>query len=105
MSESRETTMKSRMRQTMQTSDDWSLLQRWIRPEPDQPGDPNARIAESGIPVWALIGNYKANGRHASMTATDYGLPVEAVKAALAYYRAHREIIEARLAANDAAAV
>jgi hypothetical protein len=32
--------------------------------------------------------------------AADYEVPREAVEAALAYYREHRETIEARLAAN-----
>jgi hypothetical protein len=32
--------------------------------------------------------------------AADYAIPLEAVEAAIAYYRQHTEVIEARLAAN-----
>ncbi len=32
--------------------------------------------------------------------ADDYDIPVEAVEAALAYYREHRAVIDDRLAAN-----
>jgi uncharacterized protein (DUF433 family) len=80
------------------------LLARWIEPDAAYPGDPEAHIANTGIPVWALVGHYKANGQHAGLTAEDYRLPIEAIKAALAYYRGHREIIDMRLTANDAAA-
>jgi uncharacterized protein (DUF433 family) len=89
----------------MTTTEDRNLIRRWIRPQTGAVGDQDAVIVDTGIPIWALIGHYKGNGKHASLTASDYELPIEAVEAAVAYYRAHRELIEARLSANDRAGV
>ncbi len=82
---------------------DRALIARWIKPERAYPGDPEARVVDTDIPVWALVGHFKANGEDAGLTAADYRLPPEAIKAALAYYRKRREIIDARLMANDTA--
>lgn len=81
-----------------------TLIARWIEPRRPYPGDPDARIVDTGIPVWALVGHYRADSEDPRLTAADYRLARKAVKAALAYYRKHREIIDARLAANDTAA-
>jgi uncharacterized protein (DUF433 family) len=67
-------------------------------------GPADARLAGYGTPVWALVAYYLGGaGREAARVASDYGLPQEAVAAALAYFAAHREPILARLALNDAA--
>jgi uncharacterized protein (DUF433 family) len=78
------------------------LVTRWIEPARPRPGDPEAHIVGTGIPVWALIGHWLGTGRDPARTASDYELTPETVKAALAYYRLHREVIDARLAANYA---
>lgn len=76
------------------------LVARWIRPVREHPGDPDARIVDTGIPVWAVVGNYNAARGDIEASAADYHLPREAMEAVLEYYRLHREVIDARLAAN-----
>jgi uncharacterized protein (DUF433 family) len=58
------------------------------------------RIVEFCGPVWALIGQLEARDDTTDLVAEDHALPLEAVQAAVAYYRTHKEIIGARLAAN-----
>lgn len=84
------------------TISDTRLIERWIDPAREYPGDPEARIAGSGVHVWALVGHLRGAGWDPALTAADYELPVEAAQAALAYYHRHREVIDARLAANHA---
>ena len=61
-----------------------------------------ARIAEAGVHVWALIGHLAANNGNVTQAAIDYDLPSEAVLAALAYYWPNRAAIDARLALHAA---
>ena len=49
--------------------------------------------------VWALIGYWHAVG-DAQRVAIDYGIPIEDVEAALAYYHEHENAIDMRLEAN-----
>ena len=53
-----------------------------------------------GVPVWALLGYYRAVNGDLSRVATDYDLPEDAVRAALAHYRRHQKELDARLLAN-----
>ena len=76
------------------------LIEQYIREDPEWPGPAEARIAGYGVPVWALIGYYRVVNADLSRVATDYDLPEDAVRAALAYYRRHQEEIDARLLAN-----
>lgn len=85
-----------------QMRSDYELLARWIRPERIYPGDPNACIAGTGISVWAIVGHWSAGRSDIEATAREYGLKEEAVQAAIQYYRLHRDLLDARLAANDA---
>ena len=84
------------------TGSERELIARWIRPERSYPADPDAHITDSGIPVWALVGHWLMTGQDPVVTASDYHLEIAAVQAALAYYKFHRELIDARLAANVA---
>ena len=79
-----------------------SLMTRWIEANPRKPWEAEARILGTGIPVWALIGYLPAVDDDYEQVAHDYGLPLEAVRAAVAYYHTHRAAIDARLAANAA---
>ncbi|HUZ76137.1 MAG TPA: hypothetical protein VMV93_01000 [Chloroflexota bacterium] len=47
------------------------------------------------------MGDLKAYDFDADQVAADHGVPVEYVRAALAYYERHPEIIDGRLAANN----
>jgi uncharacterized protein (DUF433 family) len=79
---------------------DQDLIEQYIEPNPDRVGAANARITGYSVPVWALVGYLEAVHGDVTQVAHDYGLPVNAVEAALAYYEAHRDFIDDRLAAN-----
>jgi uncharacterized protein (DUF433 family) len=76
------------------------LIAQYMEPNPDRAGAANARIAGYSVPVWALVGYLEAVHGDVARVAHDYGLPLNAVEAALAYYEAHRDFIDDRLAAN-----
>ncbi len=76
------------------------LIARWIEPHPWKGSAAEARLKESKISVWAIIGQLRAEGRDVQRVAEDYLIPVEAVEAALAYYQQHRAVIDDRLVAN-----
>ena len=76
------------------------LIARWIEPHPWKGSAAEARLKDSKISVWAIIGQLRAEGRDVPRVAEDYDIPVEAVEAALAYYREHRAVIDDRLRAN-----
>jgi uncharacterized protein (DUF433 family) len=78
------------------------LIKRYIEPNPWKPQAEEAWLIESAIPVWSLIGDWKANGRNAARVAQDFEISEEEVRAALAYYRRHKCAIDTRLAANAA---
>lgn len=79
------------------------LIDRYIAPARSGRGPEEATLSDSGTAVWALIGYWEGAGGDEKQVAVDYELPVDAVRAALAYYRRHAAVINARLAANDAA--
>lgn len=79
---------------------DQELISRWIEPSPYTSFDGEARIRETGIPIWALVGHLPAAGNDPAQVARDYELPKEALDAVIAYYRQHRAAIDARLAQN-----
>jgi hypothetical protein len=73
-----------------------ALITKYIRQDPNHPGRHEA---------WADSGTWGAPVRHlipylrvadADEVAQTYGLPVEAIFAAVAYYRRHRALFEAR---------
>ena len=82
--------------------DQQSLIERYVTLE--RVGDPaRAWLRGSGVPVWALVGLWRTVDEDAATVADEYQLPLEAVEAALAYYRQHKPEIDGRLAAIDAA--
>ncbi len=82
--------------------DEKALVAKSIEPNPHRLGLDEARLKNYGVSVWALVGYLDAAGGDVDRVAADYELPRVAVEAALAYYRRHRELIDARLAANVA---
>jgi uncharacterized protein (DUF433 family) len=79
---------------------DTELIARYVEPNPDRPRPADVRLVDYGVPVWALIGHYLTTGRDEAYVAESYEVPLAAVRAALAYYRQHQTVIDARLAAN-----
>ena len=82
---------------------DQALIAEHLEPHPYRAGAEEWRLKERGVPVWAIIGVLMPTGENASQVAQDYGVSAAAVAAARAYYRRHRALIDARLAANRAA--
>jgi uncharacterized protein (DUF433 family) len=78
---------------------DDELIERYI--EPGSTRRDRARVREQGVPVWALIGYLRVSGDEAGV-AHDYAISDEAMRAALAFFRRNREVIDARLTLNNA---
>jgi uncharacterized protein (DUF433 family) len=86
-------------------ADEADLIERYIVEDPQWPGAAEARLAAYGVPVWALIGHFKAIGGDPARVAYDYDVPEVYIHAALAYYQRHQPEIDARLIENAAPAV
>ena len=86
----------------MAVSDKKALIKRYVALETAEVDPANARLRETGVPVWAVVGYHRAVDGDADRVAADYELPREAVEAALAFYERHRAAIDARLSANAA---
>jgi uncharacterized protein (DUF433 family) len=82
------------------TSD--ALIARYVRRDSQNPGRHSARVETEDVAphVWALIGHLRGGGGIAQ-TAADYGLPEDAVLAAVAFYAKHRPYIDAVLLINE----
>jgi uncharacterized protein (DUF433 family) len=80
---------------------DEELIARYIEPNPHKPTLAEAWLKESAIPVWALIGSLPGVDHDPGALAEAFGIPIEAVQAALAFYDRHRSLIDARLAENE----
>lgn len=87
--------------ETMEQHVAQALIERYIHVDSDRRGPADARLTEYGTPVWALVGYYVGDAGHeVQRVAEDYDLPIDAVRAALAYYQEHRAAIDARLTLN-----
>jgi uncharacterized protein (DUF433 family) len=86
--------------QTTSHARDDALIARYIEQHPRRPGIDEARLIGFGVPVWAIVGYSFAVGGEIDRVASDYEVLEGAVRAALAYYRRHHAVIDARLAAN-----
>jgi uncharacterized protein (DUF433 family) len=84
-----------------EVTDDDPLIQTYIEPNPNKSGADEVRIRGYGTSVWAIIG-YLDSGDEKELAAIAHGfqIPLEAVQAAVEYYRRHKAIIDNRLAAN-----
>ena len=76
------------------TTDEEQLIAQYVELNPYHPGSDEAWIVGYGVPVWAIIGAIHA--------AEEYQLPIDAVRAAIAYYQRFMDVINARLVANVA---
>jgi uncharacterized protein (DUF433 family) len=80
--------------------DEDTLITDCIELNPDKPGLDRARIKEHGVAVWALVAYYQAAGGDINRVAADYEIPAVYVEAALAYYKRHQTLLDARIAIN-----
>lgn len=78
------------------------LIARYIVEDPYRSSPAEARLAEYGTHVWAIVSYYR-QAVHGDLdrVARDYDIPREAVEAALAYYCEHQSSIDARILLND----
>ncbi|HEY7060887.1 MAG TPA: hypothetical protein VII06_05360 [Chloroflexota bacterium] len=76
------------------------LIERYIEPNPHKPGVAEARLRTYSVSVWALIEYWYGVDFDKAIVAEDYELPTETVDAALAYYKANKAAIDARLTLN-----
>lgn len=85
--------------------DDDALIARYVEEDPSHPGPADARLTDFGIPIWALIGYLQAAaGGDVAQAAAAYRVPVDAIRAAVAYYNRtrNRPLIDALIALNAA---
>jgi hypothetical protein len=75
-------------------------IRRHIIANPRNAGAANAKVADSGTPVWALVPYLKLYEGDYARVAEEFRIPIEAAEAADAYYRKNQAAIEARIAAN-----
>lgn len=79
---------------------DTELIELYVDASPSVGGAAEARLRRSWVPVWAVIGQIPVAGNNVESLAEAYDIPAEEAEAALAYYRRHRDVIDARLDAN-----
>jgi uncharacterized protein (DUF433 family) len=82
---------------TRRLTDD-ELIARYIELNPRRPGRDRAQVRDAGVEVWALVAYYQ-DGAPGDIeeVARAYDIPVDAVRAALAYYARERDLIDAWL--------
>jgi uncharacterized protein (DUF433 family) len=77
---------------------DDELIARYIELNPRRPGRDRAQVKDAGVEVWALVAYYQGGAAgDVSEVARAYEIPVEAVRASLAYYTREQDLIDARL--------
>jgi hypothetical protein len=79
------------------------LIAQHVGPHPSNPGPDEYWLAAPGVPVWAMVGAYQAEGGDIEAVAWAYSLTREQVNAALAYYERYGALMDNRLAQNHAA--
>jgi uncharacterized protein (DUF433 family) len=81
-----------------------ALIERHIAVDPAGRGPADAYLREYGTSVWALVAYLQGDAAgDLERVAADYEVPLEAARAALAYYARHKALIDARLLLNGAA--
>lgn len=64
--------------------------------DPHRPGRHNARVVD-GPPVWLAIGALDRTGGDEAAVAREWGISMQALRAAIRYYERHRALIDAKL--------
>ena len=83
-----------------ETAEASALIKAWIEPDPYRSGAGDVRLREYGVHVWAIVGYLQGVDGDIEHVARAYDVPVDAVRAAQAYYARHTVIIDDRMAAN-----
>lgn len=77
------------------------LIAKHIGPNPNKPWPGEEVVRGSYVPVWSIVGYNEAYNGDTAEVASGFDVPVEAVEAALVFYRRHKCIIDSRIAANS----
>jgi len=77
------------------------LIAAHIDPDPGGHGVSEAVTRERNVSVWALIGYLEAVEGDIEKLASGYCLPIDAARAAIAFYGRYRQAIQARLLINN----
>ncbi len=86
------------MAATLTTED--VLIAAHVRPHPWRKSASWAVVGERSVPIWAVMSRYDLAYDDAETIAREYGMSVDAVHAAVAYYHRHRNGIDAIIASN-----
>ncbi len=73
-------------------------IAQYIDADPHHHGVHHAILRDEGIPVWALIGHLIGADWDVRQVAEDYQISLEAVEAAIQYYRRHKDALDAVIA-------
>jgi hypothetical protein len=87
---------------TLTANETDALIARHVGPHPSNPGIDEYWLIEPGIPVWAIIGQWKVEEGDGDETAAAYHITREELEAALAFYERHHAAIDHRLEQNRA---
>jgi len=79
-----------------------ALIEKHILWDSDWSTADEARVKGYGMNVWVLVGQWQMENGDISEVAKAYAVPDEVVEAALAFYRRHKKVIDARLTLNRA---
>jgi uncharacterized protein (DUF433 family) len=86
---------------TQKTRTEDELIARYIEEDRYKPGHANARLVESGMAVWAFIGWLEAANWDEAQAAEDHEISSEQVRAAIAFYKRYKDIIDDRREGNN----
>ena len=86
----------------MSTATSDALIARWLEQSPHHPEPAESWVLPRCVPVWSVIRQLELEYGKPEGVAEAFELPVEAVEAAVAYYRRHQSDIDARIRENRA---
>jgi uncharacterized protein (DUF433 family) len=84
--------------------DEQRLIDRYVDLDTDRyaGGRADARLKDSGVSVWAIVAFLRVYHDDTARVADHFGISVDEVEAALAYYRRNKKYVDARLTLNEA---
>ncbi len=83
--------------------DEQQLIEKHVDLDYDRYGGrADARLKESGVSIWAIVGYLGVYDGDVDEVARIYGLSHEEMDAALAYYRRNKKYVDARVLLNEA---
>jgi uncharacterized protein (DUF433 family) len=77
-----------------------ALIQRHVARDGYGRGGANSVLADSGVPIWALVGHLPTVDFDLERLTQDYNLTEDAVQAAMAFYRRNTCVLDARASHN-----